>query len=131
MSFQCVVVTPDQQLFDEPLTQAVIPLDDGLMGILTDRAPLLAKLAIGPLRVDPVSGQTRYYLVEGGIAQMKGNKLTILTSKAIPAGEISAESARAELAEAEARQPTDAKTKKLREDDLRRARAKRGLLEHK
>ena len=131
MSFQCSVVTPEQQLFDEPLKQAVLPLDDGLLGILTDRAPLLARLTIGPLRIDPVNGQTRYYLVERGIAQMKDNKLTILTSKATPAAELAAESARAELAEAEARRPSDARSAQTRQDDIRRARAKQALLEQK
>jgi len=131
MSFQCVVVTPEQQLMDEPVNQAIIPIFDGLLGILTDRSPLLAKLMIGPLRIDPASGGTRYYLIEGGIAQMKGNKLTILTQKATPADEITAESAQAEYAEATARRPTDARSQQIREQDLERARAKTALLAHR
>jgi F-type H+-transporting ATPase subunit epsilon len=79
MAFSCVVVTPEQQLLDESLTQAIIPASDGLLGILTNRAPVLAKLGKGPLRLDLASGQRRLFRVEGGIAQMKDNKLTILT----------------------------------------------------
>ena len=45
MAFQCIIVTPEQQVLDESVTQAIIPAHDGLLGILTDRAPLLAKLA--------------------------------------------------------------------------------------
>jgi len=131
MSFQCVVVTPEEQIFDEPLNQAIIPLEDGLLGILTDRSPLLAKLTIGPLRVDPPSGQPRYYLIEGGIAQMEKNKLTILTPKATSAADLSDELARAELAEAEARRPTDPQTTQTRQNDLRRARAKQSLLQNR
>jgi len=82
MAFSCVVVTPEQQILDESLTQAIIPAVDGLLGILTDRAPLLAKLGKGPLRLDLVSGQKRVFRVEGGVAQMKDNKLTILTTTA-------------------------------------------------
>ena len=82
MAFKCVVVTPEQQLLDESLTQAIIPAFDGLLGILTDRAPLLAKLGKGPLRLDLASGQKRIYDIEGGIAQMKDNNLTILTHSA-------------------------------------------------
>lgn len=84
MAFQCVVVTPEQQLLDEPLTQAIIPAEDGLLGILTNRAALLAKLGKGPLRLDLASGQKRTYRIEGGIAQMKDNRLTILTLTASP-----------------------------------------------
>ena len=79
MAFSCVVVTPEQQLLDESLTQAIIPASDGLLGILTNRAPVLAKLAKGPLRLDLASGQRRLFSIDGGIAQMKDNKLTILT----------------------------------------------------
>jgi F-type H+-transporting ATPase subunit epsilon len=82
MAFACVVVTPEQQVLSESLTQAIIPAADGLLGILTDRAPVLAKLAKGPLRLDLASGQTKVFQIDGGVAQMKDNKLTILTQKA-------------------------------------------------
>ena len=127
MPFRCVIVTPEQQVLDESLTQAILPAHDGLVGILTDRAPLLAKLGQGPLRVDLAGGQTRHYYVEGGIAQMKDNRLTILTDEATPAGEIDAEAARAEYAEAVARKITEQHTYEDRERQLARARAKQQL----
>lgn len=86
MAFSCVLVTPEQQILDESLTQAVIPAADGLLGILTDRSPLLAKLGKGPLKLDLASGKTRHFQIEGGIAQMKDNKLTILTPSASEQG---------------------------------------------
>jgi F-type H+-transporting ATPase subunit epsilon len=86
MAFACVVVTPEQQVLSESLTQAIIPASDGLLGILTDRAPVLAKLAKGPLRLDLASGQTRLFQIDGGVAQMKDNKLTILTQTAAEQG---------------------------------------------
>jgi F-type H+-transporting ATPase subunit epsilon len=82
MAFSCVVVTPEQAILDESLTQAIIPASDGLLGILTNRAPLLARLGKGPLRLDLASGQRRTFQINGGIAQMKDNKLTILTTTA-------------------------------------------------
>jgi F-type H+-transporting ATPase subunit epsilon len=127
MSFQCTVVTPEQQVLDETVTQAIVPAHDGQLGILTNRAPILVKLGAGALRVDIPGGQSRSYFIDGGIAQMKGNKLTILTDEATPAAEIDAETARAEYAEALARIPTDDKTKKDRDRAMRRARAKQLL----
>jgi F-type H+-transporting ATPase subunit epsilon len=82
MAFSCVLVTPEQQILDESLTQAIIPAADGLLGILTDRAPLLAKLGKGPLWLDLASGQRKTFQIAGGFAQMKKNKLTILTTTA-------------------------------------------------
>src|SRR5688572_17462884 len=91
MSFQCTVVTPEQQVLDETVTQCILPAHDGQIGILRNRAPLLVKLGIGPLRVDVAQGQRRSFFVDGGIAQMKGNRLTILTDNATPMSEIDAE----------------------------------------
>jgi F-type H+-transporting ATPase subunit epsilon len=124
MSFQCVLVTPEQQLLDEQVSQAIVPAHDGQVGILTGRAPLLVKLGTGTLRVDVAGGQRRFYFVDGGVAQMKDNKLTILSTDAAAADEIDAEAARAEYAEAEARQATDARTAKDRQHQMARARAK-------
>jgi len=127
MSFECTVVTPEQQALSETIAQAIVPAHDGLVGILTDRAPLLVKLGIGPLRIDLANGQKRYFFVEGGIAQMKDNKLTILTNEAIPASELDAETARAAFAEATARRATDPASQEQRRRQLDRARAKQQL----
>jgi F-type H+-transporting ATPase subunit epsilon len=124
MAFKCVVVTPEQQVLDESITQAIVPGHDGLIGILTDRAPLLTKLGTGPLRIDRAGGARSYFFVDGGVAQMKDNKLTILTREATPASEIDAESARAEYAEAVARRGVDEKSAADREHQMARARAK-------
>ncbi len=83
MAFKCVVVTPEQQMFDETITQAIVPAHDGQIGILTDRAPLLVKLGKGELRLDLSGGQSRRFQIKGGIAQMKDNRLTILTDEAV------------------------------------------------
>ena len=83
MSFACTVVTPEQEIFDQAATQVILPAFDGQLGILTHRAPMLAKLGKGSLRIDPASGRTLYFQIEGGVAQMKDNKLTIVTNKAV------------------------------------------------
>ena len=82
MAFQCTLVTPEQQVLDEKVTQVILPAHDGKIGILTDRAPLLVKLGAGALRLDLAVGQKRFLNIEGGIAQMKDNRLTILTNQA-------------------------------------------------
>jgi F-type H+-transporting ATPase subunit epsilon len=122
MSFNIVIVTPEQQVLDETVRQAILPAHDGQIGILTDRAPLLVKLGVGPLKVDLQSGQSRTMFVQGGVAQMKDNKLTVLTNEAIPSDQINAETARAEYAEAAARVATDEKTAADRDRRMQRAR---------
>jgi len=127
MAFQCVVVTPEQQVLDESCSQVVLPAFDGEIGILTDRAPLLAKLGVGVMRIDTQGGQKRSYFIDGGIAQMKDNKLTVLTTEAQPPAEIDMDSARAEYNEAVAKPITDDKSFQERQRALQRGRVKQEL----
>lgn len=127
MPFQCTVVTPEQQVFDQTVTQAILPAHDGQIGILTDRAPLLVKIGLGTLRLDVQGGKSQEFFVDGGIAQMKDNRLTVLSEEATPAADIDVDAARAEYAEAEARVPTDERTREDRTHAMRRARAKQEL----
>ena len=127
MPFHCVVVTPEQQAADETVSQVILPAHDGEIGILTDRAPLLVKLGVGVLRMDLAGGQRREFFVDGGVAQMKDNRLTVLTNEATPPSDIDAETARAEYNEAAARVPTDAASREQRDRALQRGRVKQHL----
>ena len=122
MAFRCTVVTPEEQTLDDQAMQVILPAHDGLLGILTDRAPLLVKLGIGALQLDVASGQRRTLFIDGGIAQMKDNRLTIVTNEAIDPAEIDAETARAEYAEANAQVATDEKSQADRQRRVQRAR---------
>lgn len=124
MSFQCTVVTPEAQVVNETITQAIVPGHDGQVGILTNRAPLLVRLGRGPMRLDLPGGNKKVFYVEGGVAQVKDNILTVLTEEATLAADISAEASRAELAEAEARKITDPASFEARQKQLARARAR-------
>ncbi len=123
MAFHCVIVTPEQQAFKADITQAIIPAYDGQVGILTGHAPMLAKLGVGELRVDLVGGGTRYFLVDGGVAQMRGQELTIVTDDATAASELNADTARATLAEAQARKDVDPKALAKRQHEIKKAQA--------
>ncbi len=127
MSFQCTIVTPEQQLLDQPVTQAILPAHDGQIGILTGRAPLLVKLGLGKLQIDVAGGRQQVFLVEGGIAQMKDNKLTVLTNAAWAPDEIDAAAARTEYDEALRTTPADAKGMAERQRKLNRAKLKQEM----
>ena len=80
-SFRCRLVTPTASVFDETVSYASIPAWDGLFGVLPGRAPILARMGAGELRVDfPDSskgqGGSRSYFVEGGFVQMAGEQLS-------------------------------------------------------
>ena len=87
-TFQCTLVTPQQQVLDDQVAYASIPAADGLIGVAPDRAPLLVALTNGPLRLDDGEGNSRWFFVGGGFAQMKENRLTLLTDEAVAAADL-------------------------------------------
>lgn len=107
-SFQCRLITPTAKVLDEPVVYASIPAWDGLMGVLPNRAPIVAKLGLGELRLQfadsgKAAGGSRSFLVEDGFMQMVSNRLTILASRATPTESLVLSEAQAELSAAESR----------------------------
>ena len=84
---KCVVVTPEKAVLDEAADFVVVPMFDGELGIAHDRQPLIGRLGFGELRITTGNQVKRYY-VDGGFVQVRGNVVTVLTSKAIPAKDI-------------------------------------------
>ncbi len=122
--FHCSVTTPEARILSEEVVSAIVPMHDGQMGFLGDRAPIVGKLGLGELRLTFTKGGMRSYLVEKGFANMVGDKLTILAERATPAENLNEAEAQAELAEAQNRVPKDAEDRQRISDDLARARAK-------
>ncbi len=120
-TFRCTIVTPEAQILDEEVSYASIPAHDGQIGLASKRAPLLVKLGDGPLRLE-VAGRDRWFFVGGGFAQMKSDRLTLLTPKAIEANDLDAEEARAALNEAQALKASTDEQLARRERDVHQAR---------
>lgn len=122
-TFQCTLVTPEQQLLDQPVRYASIPAWDGQIGLMHNRAPLLVQLGDGPMRLELADGSTRTFFVAGGFAQMKDDRLSVLTSEAIESDEIDSQAATAALNEAQARRAFNDDEIRRRDRQLNRARA--------
>jgi F-type H+-transporting ATPase subunit epsilon len=86
-NLQLVLVTPETTLLDEPVQALRFPLFDGQIGILPGRAPLVGRLGYGELSITTSEGSKSYFL-DGGFVQVKGNVISLLTNRAIPAEEI-------------------------------------------
>ena len=92
--FKASLITPEAIVLETTITAAQVPVFDGLVGILDHRAPLLAKLGTGVVRLDTADGKgagVQRYMVSGGYVQMKGDELTILTTEAVPASQVTPE----------------------------------------
>jgi F-type H+-transporting ATPase subunit epsilon len=119
---QCNVVTPERSLLDEPVEYASIPAWDGQIGIADLRAPLLVKLGDGILRLDYAGGSSRSFFIGGGFAQVKDNRLSILTTEAVEKTEVNVTETRAALKEAEARKALTDEEVARRDREVKRAK---------
>jgi F-type H+-transporting ATPase subunit epsilon len=99
-SFHLSVVTPEREVLALEAKFVAFPAYDGEMGILAHRAPLLAKLGAGLLRVDEAAGGKRRLFIAGGFVQMVDDKLTLLTEEALEPEKITPEMAKAAFAAA-------------------------------
>ena len=86
-SVQCVIVTPERAVLDEPVDFVVLPMYDGELGVLPGRAPLIGRLGFGELRTRRATNTRRFY-IDGGFAEVRANVVTVLTPRALRAEEI-------------------------------------------
>lgn len=95
-AIQCVVVTPEATLLDEPVVSVTLPLFDGSYGILPGHDPVVGRLGTGELKARSASGAAARLFVDGGFVQVRDNVVTVLTNDAQPAQAVNeAEAAKA------------------------------------
>jgi F-type H+-transporting ATPase subunit epsilon len=99
---KCIVVTPERTLLDKPADFVALPLYDGEIGIAPGHSPMIGRLGAGELRIQDQEGLHRYY-VEGGFVEVSGGVVSVLTSRAIAAGELDEMAAGEQLIAARAR----------------------------
>ncbi len=125
--FHCSIVTPTETVFDDEALYASFPAWDGQQGVMAGQSPLLTRLGFGSLRLDFEEGGSRWYLLEGGFAEVMNETLTLITERATPAEKLSVEEAQAELAEARARVTAGGEDRARVERDQQRALAKSAI----
>ncbi|MCC9602566.1 F0F1 ATP synthase subunit epsilon [Stieleria sp. JC731] len=121
MAIRCIVVTPERTELDTEATSVTLPMFDGSLGVLPNRAPMIGRLGYGKLELETAAGPQRFF-VDGGFAQVEGNTVNLLTSRSIPVDLLDvgeAEKSLQEALEMSAKTPEQAQ---LRETAIRRAR---------
>jgi F-type H+-transporting ATPase subunit epsilon len=119
---QCIVVTPERTVYDQPAEFVALTLFDGEIGIAPGHAPMIGRLGYGEMRIGRDAEADRYY-VEGGFVEVLGDVVTVLTQRAVPAGEIDAAVAREQLQSAQSRRAATAEAVAVRDRAVAQARA--------
>jgi len=119
---QCIVVTPEKSLLDELADFVVVPLADGEIGIGPGHTPLIGRLGAGELRITHEGKTSRYY-VESGFVEVVSDVVTLLTNRAVSAGDLKAEVLQVQLDAARERPARTADEIEQRERAVALARA--------
>ena len=119
---QCIVVTPETTVLDEPSHFVALPLFDGEIGIAPAHSPMIGRLGYGEMRIDRGDTVDRYY-VEGGFVEVLGDVVSILTNRAIPADKIDAEVAEEQLSTARSREANTPELMAIRDRAVLQSRA--------
>jgi F-type H+-transporting ATPase subunit epsilon len=127
-TFPCSIVTPAETVFEGDVVYASLPAWDGQQGIMHGQSPILMQLGFGSLRLDMPGGESRWYLLEGGFAQVAGGSLCLITRRATPPEELDEEEAVAEFAAAGARAVAPGVDRDRVEQEQQRAYAKRAMV---
>ncbi len=84
---KCSILTPDRYIFEGDIAFAVVQAHNGEMGFLVDHAPLISELGIGEIRLQD-GKDTKFFVVEGGVVEIRDNKLIILAETACAKDEL-------------------------------------------
>lgn len=79
-TFRCQIVTPEGMVLDRDVTAAVVPIEDGMIGILPNHAPLMAAAGKGFVRVR-TDGQTFMAEISEGFVEVRDNVMTVLAER--------------------------------------------------
>ena len=97
---QLELVTPIRIMAQQAVEMVVAPGVEGLFGVLPRHAPLLADLTRGVVEVHENGKVTDRFLIDGGLADVSGESVTILAERAIHLGSADATQLKTQAAEA-------------------------------
>jgi F-type H+-transporting ATPase subunit epsilon len=72
------IITPDKKVFSGEVKSAVLPGTEGKFGILNKHASMISTLKKGKIKIIDDKQQTHYFEINGGVAEMHANNLTVL-----------------------------------------------------
>jgi len=106
-ALHCSIITPEARVFEGPAEFVAIPAHDGEIGILPQRAPLVARLGAGRLRLRAPGGTEQSWFIDSGFAQVLENRVVVLSQRALRPEQIEVSKAQEQLAAARALRADD------------------------
>jgi F-type H+-transporting ATPase subunit epsilon len=76
------IISPDQNLYSGEVDLVQVPGSKGSFEILRNHAPLISTLEEGRIKIVDVKGGTTFFEVNGGVIEVKNNKIIVLAETA-------------------------------------------------
>ncbi|MBI4228972.1 MAG: ATP synthase F1 subunit epsilon [Deltaproteobacteria bacterium] len=89
------VITPSNLVIDEEVDEVVAPGDLGEFGVLPGHVPFITTLMPGGLTYK-INGVENSIIIDGGIAEVREDKVNVLTGNVLTSEEIDSEASRRE-----------------------------------
>ena len=100
-TFQCDIVSAQEEIFSGEATMLFATGKLGELGISPRHAPLITVLKPGPVRVQTPDGQEAFFFVGGGILEVMPHLVTVLADTAVRAEDLDSVAAQRAKEEAE------------------------------
>lgn len=101
-TFYLEIVTPERNFFEDQVEMVILKTTSGEIGILKNHMPMVASVAIGPLRIKQ-NGSWKEALLTEGFIRVSPEKTIIMTDTAEWPDEVDINRAKAAKARAEER----------------------------
>jgi F-type H+-transporting ATPase subunit epsilon len=95
------IVSPEKLLLSRPVDMVVIPAAEGNMGVLPGHTPMIVTLRGGTIDLYEGDKIAERLFVDGGFAEVTGERCTVLANVAVPLAELNKADADKRLADAQ------------------------------
>ena len=82
------IVTPDAIVYSQEVQMVTLPAIEGQIGVLPGHVPLLTQMVPGELIVRDGNGQESFLAVGGGLVEVTGGRVAVITDMAVAADNI-------------------------------------------
>ncbi|MEC9303305.1 MAG: ATP synthase F1 subunit epsilon [Bacteroidota bacterium] len=72
------IITPEKQLFNGEVNSIKVPGTIGDFEILNNHAPIISSLKEGEIRIISIDNKVEKFQINGGVIEMKKNKIIVL-----------------------------------------------------
>jgi len=96
-SFQLEILTPERIFYRGECVSLIVPITDGMLGIMANREPITASITNGEAYYTRPDGEKILFSVLGGMIDVQDNQVKILCESALLPEEIDEEKERRQI----------------------------------